>query len=59
MAPKKAAKISTTTKAGMYDKKCPKCGTVLKAIKMARSSKASGMYWICDCGFEAPTNSLR
>ena len=29
------------------------------AIKMARQSKASGMYWICDCGFESPTNSLR
>ncbi len=59
MAPKKKAKISTTAKAGMYDKHCPKCEKVLKAVRMVRHSKPSGMFWVCECGFEASTNDLR
>lgn len=61
MAPKKRpAKISTTAKAGMYSKSCPKCDTVLKAVRMVRHSKPSGMHWVCDsCGFEAIARDMR
>ncbi len=60
MAPKRPAKISTTAKGSMYAKTCPKCGAkIKKLVKMIRHSKPSGMFWVCDCGFEGSVNEMK
>ncbi len=59
MAPAKKV-IVKGGKALMYAKKCPKCGNLIKRlVKMVRVTKASGMHWVCDCGFEASVSEMK